>query len=279
MELLVLLGRAALVFGLLALTLWLVRRTDGGRRLQRAAGPLEVVSSTRLGKGASLALVRIGATTYALGVTEHAVSLLTETDLEPVPAPAPVPPAQPGATGRPGFAAALQEQTALLLRRGAPAAQPDTTGTAATGTAAPDRAATDGAAASPPTDAPAAGAPTTGTAATVATVATGAPGAPVATVAPGRPADAPAAGTPTTGAPTTPRTTPRTTSRRTSRTTSHATTADGSAAGTITAGTAPAATSAPVRTDAPTDPVQERPCPPIRPHRRPPVARGGRVGS
>ena len=87
MELLGLLGRAALVFGLLAVTLWLVRRTDGGRRLQRAAGPLEVVSTTRLGKGASLALVRIGTSTYALGVTEHAVSLLTETDLPDQPEP------------------------------------------------------------------------------------------------------------------------------------------------------------------------------------------------
>jgi len=214
-DLLVLLGRAALVFGLLALTLWLVRRTDGGRRMQRAAGPLEVVSSTRLGKGASLALVRIGTTTYALGVTEHAVSLLTETDLDPAPAPVPAPPAQPGTATRPGFAAALQEQTALLLRRGgaaAPATAPEQTGTATAGTA------------------------TAGT---------------------------PAAGTPPTSTPPT----------------SRSTTADGSAAGTDTAGTAPAAASAPVRTDAPTDPVQEPPCPPTRPHRRPPVARRGRVGS
>ena len=145
MELLSLLGRAALVFGLLAVTLWLVRRTDGGRRLQRVAGPLEVVSTARLGKGASLALVRIGATTYALGVTEHAVNLLTETDLPAPTAPVAAPPAQPdgtaragssalagaagpvaaqpGTNGRSAFAAALQEQTTLLLRRGAAAAR------------------------------------------------------------------------------------------------------------------------------------------------------------
>lgn len=121
MELLGLLGRIALVFGLLALTLWVVRRTDGGRRLRRTVPTMEVLSSTRLAKGSSVALVRVGESTYVVGVTEHAVTLLTQAELPgtssageralPVtavgsPAPAPT------------FSEALQASTAqLLLRR------------------------------------------------------------------------------------------------------------------------------------------------------------------
>ena len=119
-------ARAALVFGLLALTLWGVRRTAAGRGAARSDAPVRLVGTTRLAKWASLALVRIGGTTYALGVTEHAVSLLTETDLadpattaaEPHPLEAEAHDEAP--LPRPGFAAALQAQTALLLRRTGP---------------------------------------------------------------------------------------------------------------------------------------------------------------
>lgn len=128
MDLLGLLGRAALVFVLLGLTLWAVRRTDGGRRLRSQDSPLQVLSSTRVGKGASVALVRIAGRAYALGVTEHSVTLLTETEL-PAPAGEPAaagPPAardgQPAGTvgaaaERPTFAAALQASAAQLLAR------------------------------------------------------------------------------------------------------------------------------------------------------------------
>lgn len=115
MDPLSLLGRAVAVFLLLGITLWLLRRTDGLKKLRRSETPLEVLGSARLGKGASVALVRIGDNDYALGVTDQAVSLLTEAELadepEPVEAGEPKP-------VRPGFPAALQSQLGLLTRRG-----------------------------------------------------------------------------------------------------------------------------------------------------------------
>ncbi len=83
--------RIALVFGLLALVLWFVRRTEAGRRLGRGDQPVQVIGSTRLGKGASVALVKIGGCSYALGVTEQSVTLLTRTDADEVPSSPPVP--------------------------------------------------------------------------------------------------------------------------------------------------------------------------------------------
>lgn len=124
MEPLVLLGRALLVFVLLGVVLVALRRSDGLKRLRRTETPLEVLGSARLGKGASIALVRIGDADYALGVTDQAVSLLTEAEL-PVAgggtggdAP-PLPEVLAGgvpAPDRPSFAAALQAQVGLLAR-------------------------------------------------------------------------------------------------------------------------------------------------------------------
>lgn len=123
MDVLGLLLRAVVVFGLLGLTLWAVRRVDRGRAGARSGAAVQVLDSTRVGKGASVAVVRIGTQAYALGVTEHGVSLLTETDL-PVPAPAVA--ADPDVE-TPSFAAALQTQLGLLvrpLRPGTPADRP-----------------------------------------------------------------------------------------------------------------------------------------------------------
>lgn len=115
MDPLSLLGRAVAVFLLLGITLWLLRRTDGLKKLRRSATPLEVLGSARLGKGASVALVRIGDNDYALGVTDQAVSLLTEAELTDEPEPAEAGEPKPV---RPGFPAALQSQLGLFTRRG-----------------------------------------------------------------------------------------------------------------------------------------------------------------
>jgi flagellar biogenesis protein FliO len=115
MDPLSLLGRAVAVFLLLGITLWLLRRTDGLKKLRRSETPLEVLGSARLGKGASVALVRIGDADYALGVTDQAVSLLTEAELAEEPEPAEADEPKPA---RPGFPAALQAQLGLLTRRG-----------------------------------------------------------------------------------------------------------------------------------------------------------------
>jgi flagellar biogenesis protein FliO len=115
MDPLSLLGRAVAVFLLLGITLWLLRRTDGLKKLRRSETPLEVLGSARLGKGASVALVRIGDADYALGVTDQAVSLLTEAELADEPEPVEGGESKPA---RPGFPAALQAQLGLLARRG-----------------------------------------------------------------------------------------------------------------------------------------------------------------
>lgn len=125
MELLGLLLRGAVVFALLGVTLWLVRRVDRGRSPRRAAAPVQVLGTTRIGKGASVALVRIGGSTYALGVTEHAVSVLTApgSGTEPLAVQAPVEPAPVRGPGL-DFGAVLAAQLARLApQRARPAAR------------------------------------------------------------------------------------------------------------------------------------------------------------
>ncbi len=76
MAALVLLIKVVLVFGLLALVLWVLKRTDGlGGRAR--GGLLEVRGSTKLGKGAALTVVRVDGKDLLLGVTDHTVTLLT----------------------------------------------------------------------------------------------------------------------------------------------------------------------------------------------------------
>lgn len=81
--------KVVLVFGLLALTLWVLKRTDGlGARGK--GGMMEVRGSTRLGKGAALTVVRVDGKDLLLGVTDHTVTLLTsETAPEQIDLPAP----------------------------------------------------------------------------------------------------------------------------------------------------------------------------------------------
>jgi flagellar biosynthetic protein FliO len=76
---LVLLLKVVLVFGLLALVLWVLKRTDGlGARAKNSL--LEVRGSTKLGKGAALTVVRVDGRDLLLGVTDHTVTLLTTED-------------------------------------------------------------------------------------------------------------------------------------------------------------------------------------------------------
>lgn len=87
MSALVLLLKVLLVFGLLALVLWVLKRTDGLGAGKRNA-LLEVRGSTRLGKGAALTVVRVDGRDLLLGVTDHTVTLLTSEDAPEAPAPA-----------------------------------------------------------------------------------------------------------------------------------------------------------------------------------------------
>jgi flagellar biogenesis protein FliO len=77
---LVVLLKVGLVFGLLAVVLFVLKKTNGlGGRAR--GGLLEVRGSTRLGKGATLTAVRVDGRDLLLGVTDHTVTLLTS---EPV---------------------------------------------------------------------------------------------------------------------------------------------------------------------------------------------------
>ncbi|MCU1691761.1 MAG: hypothetical protein JWM64_852 [Frankiales bacterium] len=90
MQVLGLLLRVGCVFALLFVVLHVLKRTDGFKN--KRAGLLQVVGSTRLGKGAAVTVVRMGDAEYLLGVTDHAVTLLTSQAVaaEAVVAPAPV---------------------------------------------------------------------------------------------------------------------------------------------------------------------------------------------
>jgi flagellar biogenesis protein FliO len=77
-----------LVFGLLGGTLWWLRRHDRTALLsaRKTERPVAVLAQTRVGKSATVAVVRIGLEAYAVGVTEQAVTLLVP---EPVELPEP----------------------------------------------------------------------------------------------------------------------------------------------------------------------------------------------
>jgi flagellar biogenesis protein FliO len=105
------------VFLLLFLTLAYLRRSDVGRlrSAARTHRPVAVVGSARLGKS-SVALVRIGAETYAVGVTDTRVSLLIPDPVALPDADADGTPAPVSAGTRPTFIDALRQQVAGLRR-------------------------------------------------------------------------------------------------------------------------------------------------------------------
>ena len=81
MSALLVLVKTGMVFGLLALVLFVLKKTDGLGGRQRGRS-LEVRGSTRLGKGATLTAVRVDGKDLLLGVTEHSVTLLTSEEAQ-----------------------------------------------------------------------------------------------------------------------------------------------------------------------------------------------------
>lgn len=91
------------VFLLLAATLMYIRRHDRGRLrvARKSQRPVSVLGQARLSKAASVAVVDIGGTAYAVAVTDQRVSLLLPDPVElPEIAPAPEPAAQPTAEAK-----------------------------------------------------------------------------------------------------------------------------------------------------------------------------------
>jgi flagellar biogenesis protein FliO len=112
--------KTAMVFGLLGVTLVVLRRTNG---LKARSSMLEVRGSTRLGKGATLTAVRVDGRDLLLGVTDHTVTLLTSEA-------AVVEEAEPAEEAKPSLLTALragrtpaEERPSFLhaLRQGLPA--------------------------------------------------------------------------------------------------------------------------------------------------------------
>ena len=85
------------------------RLVRGGGRPGKTSYQLQVVSRQPVGKNASVLLVRAGDKGLLLGVTEHSVSLIQETEIPPAEEPAPVAPRVTGTM--------LQRARELTVRR------------------------------------------------------------------------------------------------------------------------------------------------------------------
>jgi flagellar biogenesis protein FliO len=119
MSSILLIAKIGVVFGLLLLTLKYLRNWDRGKaKSVKSSGKLvEVVGQARLTKGASVAAVRIGGQTYAVGVTDTQVRLLSETPVELPEVEADdvvLPEVALSGDERPTFVEALRAQVALV---------------------------------------------------------------------------------------------------------------------------------------------------------------------
>ncbi len=83
-----LVARLVLVFALLALVLWVLKRTGGFGAARRGGGALQVVSTARLGKSATLSVVRVHDEEYVLGVSGSSLTVVAH---RPGAAPAELP--------------------------------------------------------------------------------------------------------------------------------------------------------------------------------------------
>lgn len=106
--------RVALSLAAVLLLMWVAARLLRGHGGGRSAGVVEVVARQQLGRGTSVAVVRVVDRALVLGVTETGVSLLSDADLAAVEAArTPVAAGAPAAPGAPAAAGA-----GALLRRG-----------------------------------------------------------------------------------------------------------------------------------------------------------------
>src|SRR5579862_3472308 len=114
-----LVGRMVVSLGLVIALMWLVakfarkRMGASSRKGVDDALRLQVLARQTIGKNASVTLVRSGDRALLLGVTDHSVSLLSDTELPPEPAPADEP---AGATS-PSLDLLLRRARDLTVRR------------------------------------------------------------------------------------------------------------------------------------------------------------------
>jgi len=114
-----LVGRMVVSLGLVIALMWLVakfarkRMGAAGRRGGGDPLRLQVLARQNIGKNASVTLVRSGDRALLLGVTDHSVSLLSDTELPPEPAPA----EEPAVAPSPSWDLLLRRARDLTVRR------------------------------------------------------------------------------------------------------------------------------------------------------------------
>ena len=108
-------ARVLCVFVLLALVLWVLKRTDGlGAR--RRGTPVQVLSTSRLGKAATLSVVRVHDEEHVLAVTGSGVTVVSTRPAGVAEAVAPAPAAR-GPRATPPSAAAFLRGGWQVLRK------------------------------------------------------------------------------------------------------------------------------------------------------------------
>jgi flagellar protein FliO/FliZ len=94
----------AVVFGLMFVAARLLRRRGlASGRAGAVSGRIEVLARQGLGRTSSVQLVRVGGKTLVLGVTDSAVSVLTEADPLLLEAELALTPAEPATRPTPGW--------------------------------------------------------------------------------------------------------------------------------------------------------------------------------
>jgi flagellar protein FliO/FliZ len=105
--------------------MWLAARMFRGKLTSRGAGTLEVLARAQVGRGASVAVVRVADRALVVGVTEHGIALLGEpiTDLATLTASTPA--VEVSVDGEaPGLFATRRNETGSAASTAASAAGP-----------------------------------------------------------------------------------------------------------------------------------------------------------
>ena len=108
------------VLGLMALAAGVMRRSGmgGGTGLGRKRGlPIEVVARHAVGRRSSVALVRAGGKGLVLGVTDHTITVLAETDPDELVPPLPEQPAGTPVAATAPWTALLENVREKTVRR------------------------------------------------------------------------------------------------------------------------------------------------------------------
>jgi flagellar protein FliO/FliZ len=107
-----------IVLALMAGAAALLRRSGAGGGISKRRGlPIEVVSRHAIGRRSSVALVRAGGKGLVLGVTDHTITVLAETDPDELVPPTPEQPARTPAAATAPWTALIETVRERTVRR------------------------------------------------------------------------------------------------------------------------------------------------------------------